>query len=166
MQTNLLRAIRCTFSARKEVHRTRHRQPAFRCLFLHSGPNKNPCKPMVYRDLLLIRLRFGGKKGIRTPETLLRFTRFPGGPVQPLLHLSVRCCKSTQYFRNLQMTAIFSAPKARGETQHPPSRSSTNQRAPARPLPSPASGSGRSSPCNPAQHRPPAPLPAIRSYRI
>ena len=30
-----------------------------------------------------------GKKGIRTPETLLRFTRFPGGPVQPLLHLSV-----------------------------------------------------------------------------
>ena len=44
---------------------------------------------MVYRDLLLIRLRFGGKKGIRTPETLLRFTRFPGGPVQPLLHLSV-----------------------------------------------------------------------------
>ena len=31
---------------------------------------------------------FCGKKGIRTPETLLRFTRFPGGPVQPLLHLS------------------------------------------------------------------------------
>ena len=30
----------------------------------------------------------GGEKGIRTPETLLMFTRFPGGPVQPLLHLS------------------------------------------------------------------------------
>ena len=30
-----------------------------------------------------------GKRGIRTPETLLGFTRFPGGPVQPLLHLSV-----------------------------------------------------------------------------
>ena len=29
-----------------------------------------------------------GEKGIRTPETLLTFTRFPGGPVQPLLHLS------------------------------------------------------------------------------
>ena len=29
-----------------------------------------------------------GEKGIRTPETLLMFTRFPGGPVQPLLHLS------------------------------------------------------------------------------
>ena len=29
-----------------------------------------------------------GKEGIRTPETLLTFTRFPGGPVQPLLHLS------------------------------------------------------------------------------
>lgn len=33
---------------------------------------------------------FSGKKGIRTPETLLTFTRFPGGPVQPLLHLSFR----------------------------------------------------------------------------
>ena len=31
---------------------------------------------------------FGGEEGIRTPETLLTFTRFPGGPVQPLLHLS------------------------------------------------------------------------------
>ena len=30
-----------------------------------------------------------GEKGIRTPETLLGFTRFPGGPVQPLLHLSL-----------------------------------------------------------------------------
>ena len=30
-----------------------------------------------------------GKEGIRTPETLLTFTRFPGGPVQPLLHLSI-----------------------------------------------------------------------------
>ena len=31
---------------------------------------------------------FGGEGGIRTPDTLLRYTRFPGGPVQPLLHLS------------------------------------------------------------------------------
>ena len=29
-----------------------------------------------------------GKEGIRTPETLLAFTHFPGEPVQPLLHLS------------------------------------------------------------------------------
>ena len=33
-----------------------------------------------------------GEKGIRTPETLLTFTRFPGGPVQPLLHLSLPFC--------------------------------------------------------------------------
>ena len=31
----------------------------------------------------------GGKKGIRTPEALLTLTRFPGGPLQPLEHLSV-----------------------------------------------------------------------------
>ena len=29
-----------------------------------------------------------GEKGIRTPGTLLRYTRFPGVPVKPLLHLS------------------------------------------------------------------------------
>ncbi len=30
----------------------------------------------------------GGERGIRTPGTLLRYTRFPGVPVKPLLHLS------------------------------------------------------------------------------
>ena len=34
------------------------------------------------------RLSCCGKEGIRTPETLLAFTHFPGEPVQPLLHLS------------------------------------------------------------------------------
>ena len=29
-----------------------------------------------------------GERGIRTPETLLEFTRFPGVPLQPLEHLS------------------------------------------------------------------------------
>ncbi len=31
-----------------------------------------------------------GETGIRTPETLLAFTRFPGVPLQPLEHLSIR----------------------------------------------------------------------------
>ena len=53
-------------------------------------------------------MSLGGEKGIRTPETLLMFTRFPGGPVQPLLHLSENAPKSTQYFPILQMTAVFS----------------------------------------------------------
>ena len=30
-----------------------------------------------------------GERGIRTPGTLLRYTRFPGVPVKPLLHLSL-----------------------------------------------------------------------------
>ena len=29
-----------------------------------------------------------GERGIRTPETLLEFTRYPGVPLQPLEHLS------------------------------------------------------------------------------
>ena len=31
---------------------------------------------------------FRGKRGIRTPESLLTITRFPGVPLQPLEHLS------------------------------------------------------------------------------
>ena len=34
---------------------------------------------------------FCGERGIRTPETLLTFTRFPGVPLQPLEHLSLAC---------------------------------------------------------------------------
>ncbi len=30
-----------------------------------------------------------GERGIRTPGTLLRYTRFPGVPIKPLLHLSL-----------------------------------------------------------------------------
>ena len=52
-------------------------------------------------------LLFCGKKGIRTPETLLGFTRFPGGPVQPLLHLSGFEGKNRQTFPILQMPPPF-----------------------------------------------------------
>ncbi len=39
---------------------------------------------------------FSGKSEIRTRETLLAFTRFPGVPLQPLEHLSFLCgCKVT-----------------------------------------------------------------------
>ena len=44
---------------------------------------------------------FCGKEGIRTPEALLTLTRFPGGPLQPLEHLSVDLKigrKSTTFF--------------------------------------------------------------------
>ena len=47
-----------------------------------------------------------GKTGIRTPETLLRFTRFPGVPLQPLEHLSIvsieTACKVTTKKLNTQ----------------------------------------------------------------
>ena len=39
-----------------------------------------------------IRFLLCGETGIRTPETLLEFTRFPGVPLQPLEHLSSRSC--------------------------------------------------------------------------
>ena len=39
-------------------------------------------------DLLLTGQDMSGERGIRTPETLLTFTRFPGVRLQPLGHLS------------------------------------------------------------------------------
>ncbi len=44
-----------------------------------------------------------GKEGIRTPEALLTLTRFPGGPLQPLEHLS-ECLFSS----NLQRLILLS----------------------------------------------------------
>ena len=35
-----------------------------------------------------------GETGIRTRDTLLTYTRFPGVPLQPLEHLSEVCCLS------------------------------------------------------------------------
>ena len=39
----------------------------------------------------------GGKEGIRTPEALLTLTRFPGGPLQPLEHLSVGLILNSEF---------------------------------------------------------------------
>ena len=51
-----------------------------------------------------------GETGIRTPETLLKFTRFPGVPLKPLEHLSLALLganlnigyKGTAFFANTQ----------------------------------------------------------------
>ena len=42
-----------------------------------------------------------GERGIRTPGTLLKYTRFPGVPIKPLLHLSKKQGRKLQkYFYN------------------------------------------------------------------
>ena len=56
------------------------------------GPSaKNGKRQICNLSFFVLRRLSCGEKGIRTPETLLMFTRFPGGPVQPLLHLSGKC---------------------------------------------------------------------------
>ena len=57
-------------------------------------------------------LLFCGETGIRTPETLLEFTRFPGVPLQPLEHLSkapmrIFGYKGTAFFLNTQTKLRF-----------------------------------------------------------
>ncbi len=54
---------------------------------------------------------FGGKEGIRTLEALLTLTRFPGGPLQPLEHLSVwldcKQGKRTTLFLSLRVQKYY-----------------------------------------------------------
>ena len=46
---------------------------------------KNAVSSMIS---IYLQRHLGGKTGIRTLETLLTFTHFPGVPLQPLEHLS------------------------------------------------------------------------------
>ena len=56
----------------------------------------------IYCSSLILKLR--GETGIRTPDTLLGYTRFPGVPLQPLEHLSFfRSAKIEQIFKNQQI---------------------------------------------------------------
>lgn len=49
-----------------------------------------------------------GKSEIRTRETLLAFTRFPGVPLQPLEHLSFLCgCKVTFFSLFSKLSSIL-----------------------------------------------------------
>ncbi len=58
---------------------------------MQSGDYKYRIRQSKQKTLrqLLQRSLGSGKEGIRTLEALLTLTRFPGGPLQPLEHLSV-----------------------------------------------------------------------------
>ena len=51
--------------------------------------------------VLIISASLCGVRGIRTPDTLLAYTRFPGVPLQPLEHRSFPFCdcKVNAFFR-------------------------------------------------------------------
>ena len=58
------------------------------------------CKKGCKSRKCLIYTLYCGETGIRTPDTLLGYTRFPGVPLQPLEHLSFfRSAKIEQIFR-------------------------------------------------------------------
>ena len=44
--------------------------------------------PSLHSGIGIRRTPSSGETGIRTPDTLLTYTRFPGVPLQPLEHLS------------------------------------------------------------------------------
>ena len=52
-------------------------------------PGSNIFRPSVSRSIVVVKKReIGGERGIRTLDTLLTYTHFPGVRFQPLSHLS------------------------------------------------------------------------------
>ena len=75
----------------------------FFMLILLCAQKKKTCKVLIYRDFLCFAILSSGETGIRTPDTLLGYTRFPGVPLQPLEHLSFSGRKSRGSFWIYQM---------------------------------------------------------------
>src|SRR3546814_1541959 len=65
---------------------------SFRRMPLDCSGNKKPRRRLILRGFLSFLDCFGrilgGQRGIRTPDTLFTYTRFPGVRLQPLGHLS------------------------------------------------------------------------------
>ena len=68
-----------------------------------TDPDLLGCKIGCLFYNLLIFSVYCGETGIRTPDTLLGYTRFPGVPLQPLEHLSFSGRKSRGSFWIYQM---------------------------------------------------------------
>ena len=83
--------VRCASGmARIRGHRPRYARPPEYPTVCHGHPVQSllltsSLKQAWTRPFVKV---FCGERGIRTPETLLEFTRFPGVPLQPLEHLS------------------------------------------------------------------------------
>ena len=57
---------------------------------LSTAPHQSRKKRELTRAVETLKTRYGGERGIRTLETLLTLTHFPGVLLQPLGHLTVR----------------------------------------------------------------------------
>ena len=55
------------------------------------NPNKKACNHLIFRLLMYFVIETGGERGIRTLDTLLAYTHFPGVLFRPLRHLSLFC---------------------------------------------------------------------------
>ena len=75
------------------------------CIFVFSCPHSGKPGSLNWEQKSPLSwggFSFCGERGIRTPGTLLRYTRFPGVPVKPLLHLSwifKIAAQNTKFFR-------------------------------------------------------------------
>ena len=69
---------RRTFVSSENVRLFRDRKSAFLCVFLHFRANKKPLKVLIFSGLRFCAYVLGGEDGIRTHDTLLGYTHFPG----------------------------------------------------------------------------------------
>ena len=62
---------------------------------MSTAPHQSRKKRELTRAVELLKTKYGGERGIRTLETLLTLTHFPGVLLQPLGHLTVNYCNSS-----------------------------------------------------------------------
>jgi hypothetical protein len=58
---------------------------------MSTAPHQPRKKRELTRAVETLKIVYGGERGIRTLETLLTLTHFPGVLLQPLGHLTVNC---------------------------------------------------------------------------
>ena len=61
------------------------------------------------RRQFICRRTLSGVSEIRTRDTLLTYTRFPGVPLQPLEHHSIRCAKVGIFLLSENFSTLFSS---------------------------------------------------------
>ncbi len=62
---------------------------------MSTAPHQSRKKRELTRAVETLKIKYGGERGIRTLETLLTLTHFPGVLLQPLGHLTVNYCNSS-----------------------------------------------------------------------
>ena len=85
----LVYQVRCVRQQLKVTHRNTHIFVVFWCIIWAISNKTKACELLICRLLAVFDMVICGEGGIRTLDTLLAYTHFPGVLFRPLRHLSL-----------------------------------------------------------------------------